>query len=114
MDTHSVLTGCIREMTDEIKHLSGTIKEDQKQLASYQSQIAALEHKVSVIKRKIHNNETKLVTTRKMLADAQSGYERILESTSTLIHIIRSKRDVEALSAMQRSSGREQTFASAE
>jgi len=92
-DSHSTLTECIKEMKDEVTLLKQAISDDNDSLLEIEKQIQKLNQQANIIKNRIEKNNTKLATTRRMLTEASQGYEQIIASTSTLIQIIKQKRE---------------------
>lgn len=92
-DSHSTLTECIKEMKDEVNILKQAISDDNDSMAEIEKQIQKLNQQVNIIKNRIEKNNSKLATTRRMLTEASQGYEQIIASTSTLIQIIKQKRE---------------------
>lgn len=92
-DSYSTLTECIKDMKDEVDLLKKSISEDNESVEQIEKQIQKLNQQANIIRNRIENNNGRLATTRKMLTEASQGYEQIVASTSTLIQIIKQKRE---------------------
>lgn len=92
-DSYSTLTDCINDMKEEVSLLKKAIARDNDSVDKIESEIQKLNQQANVIRNRIEKNTGKLATTRKMLTEASQGYEQIIASTSTLIHIIKQKRE---------------------
>ena len=92
-DSYSTLTDCIKEMKDEVAQLKQAISDDNDVLDKIEKEIHRLKQQSNSVKNRIEKNNSKLATTRRMLTEASQGYEQIVESTSTLIQIIKQKRE---------------------
>jgi len=80
-------------MKTEVASLKGVISADQKKVSMIESDIQRLTQQANNVKTRIEKNTDRLNTTRRMLSEAAQGYEQIMASTSTLIQIIKQKRD---------------------
>lgn len=92
-DSHTTLTDCISEMKAEVASLKEAINADQQKVSNIEGDIQRLTHQANSVRNRIDKNTERLNTTRRMLAEAAQGYEQIMASTSTLIQIIKQKRD---------------------